>query len=160
MHKYEKNFKINHKNIKKIRNVRKSFAREHTKYIWKIDENPVDSLHNNGFIFNEVNLENDENPSESYKFNYRFNFFQILNEIWNLAVLMCSSYLVENFFLVILRLRFFFIHRYYSQVVCDPVLAKPYKVLEGWFFGQLKLSVYGFARTGSHTTCKITKNWP
>ena len=47
----------------------------------EIDENPVDSLHNNGFIFNKVNLENDENPNESYKFNYRFNFFQILNEI-------------------------------------------------------------------------------
>ena len=30
----------------------------------EIDENPVDSLHNNGFIFNEVNLENDENPSD------------------------------------------------------------------------------------------------
>ena len=57
---------------------------ENTQYTFEnreIDENPVDSLHNNGFIFNEVNLENDENPSESYKFNYRFNFFQILNEI-------------------------------------------------------------------------------
>jgi hypothetical protein len=44
---------------------------------------------------------------------------------------MCLSYLVENFFLVILRRRFFGQFFVILQVVWNPVLAKPYDVLEG-----------------------------
>ena len=95
---------------------------------------------------------------EGTSFDVRDIFFQIelgRFEIRNFksqkSVSMCLSYLVENFFLVILRRTIFFVlQKFFKknwffgqffvilQVVWNPVLAKPYEVLEGWFFGQWK----------------------
>ena len=56
---------------------------------------------------------------------------------------MFLTYLAEDFFLVILRLRIFFFYEKFKKKIdfqeifrdftgkCDPVLAKPYEVLEG-----------------------------
>jgi hypothetical protein len=72
-------------------------------------------------------------------------------------VSMFLSYLVEIFFLVILRWKTFFHQKFskqirffcqffeISQVVRNPVLAKPYNMLEGLFFGQWKLTVFVLA---------------
>ena len=69
--------------------------------------------------------------------------FEIRNFKTQKWVSMFLTYLVENFFLVILRLRIFFYEKFSKKKSilrsifrdftgkCDPVLAKPYEVLEG-----------------------------
>ena len=90
--------------------------------------------------------------STFHHFLWRFEILNFKTKKW---VSMFLSYLVKNFFLVILRPRTFFELQNFSkknrffgqffeilQVVRNPVLAKPYEELEGWFSGQRKLSVF------------------